>query len=154
VLCYRCMDTLALGLEPGFQAPSIGSFFFFLLFFFGPAAYLCVHTTVGNESERTKRAVRQECACVRACVPLVDACVAFCCVHNRIRACVLPGTPFHLRRIVAIRMNACPPTQFMHLVYPIISIGDGSGDGTDQMTALNMRIKIRGLTTEARADTL
>ena len=50
--------------------------------------------------------------------------------------CVLPGTVFRLRRIVAIWMDSYACTQVMHLVYPIVSVGDGNGGSTDQTMTL------------------
>jgi hypothetical protein len=49
----------------------------------------------------------------------------------------LHGTLFRFRRIVAVWMDSYSyaSTQFMHLVYPIVSIGDGNGGSTDKMMA-------------------
>ena len=54
----------------------------------------------------------------------------------RFAVCVLPGSEFRLRRIVAIWMDSYASTQFMHLVYPIVSVGDGNGGSTDKIMAL------------------
>jgi hypothetical protein len=65
------------------------------------------------------------------------ACRALPCVFV-FYVCVLLGTLFRLRRIVAIWMDSYASTQFMHFVYPMVPIGDGKSDCTDQTIALNM----------------
>ena len=140
------MRTAALGLELGFQAPSIESFFFFLLFFFGPAAYLCMRAAVCKEREQRKQRSERsgKSACVLVCVSLCECSyvcvprVALRFVRVHIRVCVLLGTLFRLRRIVAIWMDSYASTQFMHFVNPMVPVGDGKSDSTDQTMSLNM----------------
>ena len=102
----------------------------------------CVRPCARNENNGNNGAsgpVRARvCLCACPCVSaLMCACRALPCVFV-FYVCVLLGTLFRLRRIVAIWMDSYASTQFMHFVNPMVPVGDGKSDSTDQTMSLNM----------------